>query len=608
MHINCTTSSTGQSHLLVSESYTIEINGVHKNRKRTIRNIGPLSKFDDGKPNYVERLKKSFKDGCPIIPELTDLAIRAKAKDKFLVKFDRANQDSCMLDPKNLGYFILDGLYYGLGLDAICALHKSRSKIEYDLNGLAKLLIFGRALCPESKKRTYQQKNNYLFNVVNSDNLIEIYRALDVLDLKSEAIQKKMNTNIKKCIGRNTEVCFYNVTNYRFEIGQDDDDVTDEIGNINNGMRKEGGSNEKRREHIVQMGLLIDDNKIPIAYRLSPGNEPDQTTFNTGIEKSIIEMDFSKVIIVSDSVLNDADIAHIIKNGNGYIVSKSAKKSESYVKTWMLAEDGYVWNEKKTFKVKSKIRTRVVKDENGRDVNITEKIVCFWSKRHYDKEIHENRDLIEYLDKVAKNLSLANKRPNKICEFLKETLVNKKTGEVLKGASKVLAIDNVKVASCFELQGYYTLLTSEIDMPDNEIIAKYHRLSRIEDSFKIIESDLDGRPVHVRTPEHINAHFLISFVAITMMRLIQHRVLKFLGEQTQTACRNAGVSASRIKKALNEFIVDVLPGGYCRIKEPNEDMQLILNSLGIVGNFCLPTLHDLHQLKFSIDRVTKTCL
>ena len=187
MYIDCVKNS-GKPYLRVAESYSIQVDGVRKNRKRTIRNIGPLSRFDDGKPDFLARLKKSFLDGEPIIEGLDDLLEGKPGSRKVVIEFDRDDEAASMSHPKNIGYFLLDGLYDGLGIYDVLSKHKSQSKIEYDLNGLAKLLIFGRILCPDSKIETYRCKDQYVFDIANSDHHIEAYRVLDILHKKSEAI------------------------------------------------------------------------------------------------------------------------------------------------------------------------------------------------------------------------------------------------------------------------------------------------------------------------------------------------------------------------------------------------------------------------------------
>jgi transposase len=463
--------------------------------------------------------------------------------------------------------------------------------------------VFGRTLFPESKYKTWLGKDQFFFDVTSSEKWNETYSALDELDKKSDTIQGRMNLRISKSIGRNTEVCFYDVTNYYFEIGQNDEDLLDGDGKLlQKGLRKKGVSKEKRPQPIVQMGLFIDDNGIPIAYKLFPGNEIDQTTLRPALKKNIDKLNFGKVIIVADGGLNsDKNIAHILKTGNGYIVSKSTKKSTKEVKKWILEEDGYAWNKDKTFKVKSKNRERVIKDEDGNTQKIKEKLVCYWSKKHYDREVKENEKFMRYLDSVIANPDKLKDKPKKIEKFLAKTAVVKETGEILDANTR-LSLDMTKINEYKELMGYYTIQTSETEKTDQEIINKYHGLSRIEDSFRIVKSDLEGRPVFVRTLEHINAHFLVCFSALTMIRIIQYKILKYQGKDTLNENGwESGLSAARIKEALTSFMADALPQGYYRLTEITEDLKLILTSLGVS---LAPGLWDgknLRLLKHTID-------
>jgi transposase len=419
-----------------------------------------------------------------------------------------------------------------------------------------------------------------------------------------------MNTKIKAAIGRNTEVCFYDVTNFWFEIGQNDTDEKDTEGNIvQPGLRKKGISKEKRGEPIVQMGLFIDDNGIPIAYRLFPGNHTDITTLRPALEKSIDKMKFGKVIVVADGGLNSGpNIAHILGNGNGYIVSKSTKKSDKDVKAWMLDEKEYEWNQAGTFKVKSMIRERKIKDSEGKTHTITEKLICYWSKKHYDRERSENAKFLEYLESVIRFPDKLKDKQKKIEKFLEKTAVVKDTGEIVN-TKTLLSIDEGKVEEYKALLGFYTLMTSEIEKTDREIINKYHGLSRIEDSFRITKSDLEGRPVFVRTPQHINAHFLVCFIALVMIRLIQRKALSFQGlNMLNEDGWESGVTADRIKEALGSFQADALPGGYFRLTQPNDDMRLILNSFGVDADLRIPTAHELRTLKLLFDKAGMTGL
>ena len=603
MHIDCR-NNNGSLYLVVMESYSVKVDGIRKTRKRVIRNIGPLSRFDDGKPDFVKRLKSSFLAGEPIIDGLDDLVTDKPSPRKISIKFDKDDDAVAFSNSKNIGYFVLDGLYDMLGIHDVLNKYKSGSRLAYDLNGHAKALVFGRALSPDSKCATWRTRGRYLFDIVSSESQIEIFRALDVLDELSESIQQRMNSRIEKYVGHDKSVCFYDVTNYWFEIDDKDEDVLSETGKIiTEGLRKSGPSKAKNRKPIIQMGLFTDAKGIPITYKLFPGNHIDQTTLRPMMKKTFSKMRFGKVIIVADGGVNSGkNLAHIISSGNGYIVSKSPKGSNKETKGWILNEDGYELNEKNTFMLKSKIRERKVKDEDGGDVILVEKIVSYWSRKHFLYALKENQHFTDYLRSVIDNPDKLKDKQSKLQKYLKKTEVDKETGEVIKTVSK-LNLDWDKIAEDYGLMGYYTVMTSELDMPDREVINKYHGLSRIEDAFRVIKSDLEGRPVFVRKEEHINAHFLVCFIALTMIRLIQNRILEH-GGKAKNSGRDweTGLSADKIKNALDGFMADALPGGYYRLTKITDDIEKIFDAFGIDPALRIPTESEIRQMKYQIDR------
>jgi hypothetical protein len=206
------------------------------------------------------------------------------------------------------------------------------------------------------------------------------------------------------------------------------------------------------------------------------------------------------------------------------------------------------------------------------------------------------------LESVIKFPDKLKDKQKKIEKFLEKTAVVKDTGEIVD-ALTLLSIDKTKVEEYKALLGFYTLMTSEIEKTDREIIHKYHGLSRIEDSFRITKSDIEGRPVFVRTPEHINAHFLLCFIALVFFRLIQYRILMCQGKHTLNEDGwESGITADRIKEALGSFNADALPGGFFRLTRPNDDMRLVLDSFGVGANLRIPTVHALRKLKLAFDK------
>jgi len=248
----------------------------------------------------------------------------------------------------------------------------------------------------------------------------------------------------------------------------------------------------------------------------------------------------------------------------------------------------------------SKSVSRKIKDENGQTAEVQEKVVCYWSKKFYERERHENESFLETLQMYIDNPAAIKSEKGKLKQFIIEYNVDKETGEILT-PKKVQRINLEKAMEYCELMGYYMIVSSEVNKSEEEIIEAYRGLTRIEDAFRITKSDLKARPVFVQTPKHINAHFLICFIALTMIRLVQCKILAYQGKKISGAFDwEEGLSAARIQKALQGFTADALPQGYYRISKRTEDLDLILKALGIEHDLRLPTLSDIKQYRFQI--------
>ena len=620
MYLDCF-KNCGKDYLRVVNNKYSNNNGKVKVSRVTIKNLGYLSNYDDGKPDLLKRLREQFKEGTLV--DLDELNVEYKKKDKELIPIENIN---LKLNPKNIGYLFLNSIYNNLGIDTLLNRIKSDSKIEYDLNGLTKLLVFGRILDPKSKKKTFENKDKYLFPITKSDDLNDIYKVLDVLEKNSKKIQNRMNTKIKNSsIGRVTNLTYYDVTNYYFETMYGDDDTyeldenneikKDENGKpiiIEKGFRKIGVSKENRPLPIVQMGLFIDNNGIPVSHKLFSGNTQDKTTFKNVLENDVDEMNLGRIVVVADNGMNTQENKYLITDkGNGYIVSKSVKRSWTKQRDWALDENGYTLitnNQNETvFKYKSRINeiTLTYKNSNGEKTTktIKEKEIIYWSKKHYERELHQNKKFIEYLNSCKDNPDKLKDKQRKSQEFLKIMQVDKKTGEVLKTDQLIVLLED-KIEKYKETFGYYSIVTSEINDDDREIINRYHGLSRIEDSFRIIKSDLEGRPIYVWTEEHIKAHFLICFIALTIIRIIQYKILKYENKSTLNVDGwEQGITADKIKKALNEFNADQIYNEYYKVSEISDDIDKILKSNGKEFNFDKYTLSEIKELRKIINTI-----
>lgn len=270
MYVECF-KNNGFDYLRLVQSYrTTNSKGIKTAQKKVVYNIGPLSKFDDGKPDYIERLKKSFKAGKPIIPSLEKYccADNVPIVHKFAIT---EGSPDCFGNPKLFSNILLERMLEEIGLRNLFSSYKGFTKIKYDVYGFAKLLIFGRLLNPASKSSTINQNEDYYQPILENYNPDNVYDTLDFIFNNKDKIIRRINTNLVKKANRSPKIIYYDVTNFYFEIENPDDDILDENGNIiQKGIRKNGVSKEERKLPIVQMGLFMDDNGIPISIESFP--------------------------------------------------------------------------------------------------------------------------------------------------------------------------------------------------------------------------------------------------------------------------------------------------------------------------------------------------
>lgn len=570
---------------LVRSDRVINKNGVKTATKTVVLNIGPLSRFDDGQPDYVDRLKKSFTAGTPLIPSLLPYCSAEKVPETYRFSIKEGSPD-CFGHPKLCSQLLLERILEELGLRNLFASYKGFTKLEYDVYGFAKLLIFGRLLNPASKSATIRQNQNYYEPILKDFNPDNVYDTLSFIADNKDKIIRRMNTSLVKKAGRSPEIIYYDVTNFYFEIEDSDDDLLDEDGNVlTKGQRKFGVCKEQRHQPIVQMGLFMDDNGIPIAIESFPGNTLDHLTLRPALKKNIDDLDFARFILIADrGICHYTNLLHVLDAGNGYIISKSLLKSAKKEQEWAYDDAGYT-AVSEDFKYKSRILKRTVKDENGNSRKIEEKVVVYWSKKFADRCIRENKKFLDFLQKLEEspaNFRITALQAKSLRKFMKKEYVNHKTGEVLNSSDIRGFIDFDKVADYKKSMGYYQIVTSELTMDPQTVIEKYHGLTQIEDQFRVMKGDLETRPLYVRTPEHVDAHLLICLISLIMMRIIQKRIKDYLGIQNHDVYWCSGMSGERIQNALNMWKVDALPDDLYRFMDVDDpDLALILKAFGI---------------------------
>ena len=581
--------------------------------KRVVASLGAYVRHDDGEPGYLDRLRQSFREGKPLIDALKPYAGNAP-REEWNIRF-RAGDPKCKGEPKRLAACVLDPVFSALGLDQLFASVKHASKIRYDLQGIVRLLVYGRILEPASKCATMEQNGKYHEPLVSSDNPDNVYDALTVIDENAERIFRRMNTCIKRGIGRNPSLVFYDVTNFYFEIAEADDDVLDESGNVvEKGLRQFGVSKENRKQPIVQIGLFMDDGGIPVSFEMFPGNTLDHHTLRPAMERTVDGFGLGRFVLVADRGMYSApNMCHVTDAGNGYIVSKSLRKSTAATRKWATSPEGYTVVSDR-FRRKSRIVQRevtlVTKDKNGKEKRekrkFTEKEVVYWSEAFHRREMHEHKSFLDFVERLRANpagFRVSAAQSKSLKKFLKDEYLNKKTNEVVDGRKLVAMIDDDKLNAFNELMGYYMIATSELDTPDQEIIDKYHGLTQIEDQFREMKGTLEARPVFVNTPEHIHAHLMVCFIALTMMRLLQRRIAA--AEPKSDAGGDLrwsyGMSGGRLSKALREWQVLCQPGEYYQVLNASgEDICRILSALGLDNDDQIYTRGELTALKSKV--------
>lgn len=603
MFVECYKNHGVETLRLVEGKSGISKNGKRTVTKRVILTLGPLHRYDDGQPDYVKRLKQSFVDGNPLIDSLLPYCSPENVKKQYKFTF-AAGDPHCFGETKLYAQCLIDRILEELGLNAAINSYKGFSQIEYDILGLFRLMVYGRILNPASKAETFRQNDDYYEPIVKSNYLYNIYDALDFIHIHKKQLVTRLNTKLIQHTGRKNNIIYYDVTNFFFETDEPDEDVENDDGTVIKGTRKNGVCKEERKLPIVQMGLFMDENGIPISIEIFPGNTLDHLTVDTALSKNIDDVVDSRYIFIADrGICNYITICHLIDRNKAYIMSKSIKKSTQQEKDWILKENGYI-KKSDTFKYKSRIIRKKVKDSEGNTRTITEKVVVYWSKKFYEKEIHENQSFIEFLRKLKEtpaNFRVSATQIKNLKKYFKKELVNVETGEAIDSTKLRALIDENAEDEFCKYFGYYQIVTSELEVEDIEVIDKYHQLTQIENQFRIMKGSLETRPIYVRNRDHIEAHLLICMIALVVLRLIQKRIIDYSGIKDIEKNWVTGLNDERIVDALRKWTVEDMDGNLFRMNNVNNtDLQKILNAFQVKIPEKFFTRQELKSLKKSI--------
>lgn len=506
MHLKKAKSSNGRIYLSIADSYYDKQR--KSSRSKTIESLG-----------YLDELEKQYDDPIEHFSKRVDQLKEEKKASQAPINFTFFDSDRlCTGDDfrKNFGYAALSKIYHELGINTFLTNRQRHSKEEYDANTIVKMLVYSRLIAPASKKSSFD--NREMFFEKSDYSLDDVYRCLSFLNKHKENLQIWMNDKIKEIYGRDTSLIYYDVTNYYFESDEQDD------------FKRKGVSKEHRPNPIVQMGLFMDNNGLPITYELFSGNTNDCLTYRPNFGRIKKEFDLGRVISVADKGMTTGDnIWYTINTPtkDGYVFSMSVRGADKDMKAYVLNEEGYEWLGTE-YKRKSRKcpRTIQVTSQAGKKLKKTvdEKQVVFWSEK-YDKRAKADRAAaIAKAQDLAKNPgSYTRATSYGAAKYVKKVDYDKDTGEILM-ASSILELNEEKLREEEALDGYYILLTSEMNRSDDDIIDIYRGLWRIEESFKVTKSELESRPVYVWTRDHIEAHFLTCFVALTIARILEMKL------------------------------------------------------------------------------------
>lgn len=488
---------------------TIYIDG--KEKTVTVEKLGnendvlKKSKGKDPKTwakNYVDNLNK--------LENENNLKILIEKSTSTLIPKDEQNLFNC-------GYLFLEKLYYELGINQICSTISKKYKFEYDLNSILSRLLYGRIIFPASKLATNELSKNFIEQP--NFELHHIYRALEVISKENEFIQSELYKNSLKVSKRNTNILYYDCTNYFFEIEQED------------GLKQYGPSKEHRPTPIVQMGLFMDGDGIPLAFNITSGNTNEQTTLTPLEEKILEDFKLSKFIVCTDAGLaSNANRKFNDKEERAFITTQSIKKLKKHLMEWALDEKGWkLTNDSKSYNIKNldeneelykdKIfyKERWIK-ENG----LEQKLIVTYSikYRNYQQQIR-NSQIERAKQAIEKNsIKLDKCNQNDYKRFVNRTSITKE-GEIAE--DKVLSLNTDQIEKEEKFDGFYGVCTNLEDNAE-DIIKVNQRRWEIEECFRIMKSEFKARPVYLQRDDRIIAHFTTCFLSLVLYRFLEKRL------------------------------------------------------------------------------------
>lgn len=466
---------------------------------------------------YIHELQeKGIDDPIAFFREEVQKLNQESQKKKQSEKIRQISDES---PERFLGYFPFKNLNDSLGCKKYIDLMQTATNFRFNVFEMISALIYARVVRPCSKSRTYDEVIPKLFETYDFS-LDQLYSGLEYIGSEYEKIIEIFNHQVRQKYPLDTSQTYFDCTNFYFEIDREDD------------FRLKGPSKENRKDPIVGLGLLLDSHQIPIGMKMYPGNQSEKPVMRTIIDGLKQRNQISgRTIQVADKGLNCFNnIRHALKAGDGYIFSKSVKTLPEIEKIWVLLENDYIDVKNKAGEVLYRIKECVddfpyhYTDTDGhkKTLKLREKRIVTYNPKLAEKQKYEISRQVEKAKRLRASEAKRSEYgdSSKYVTFVPADKKGQKTNGKIKVEMNEKAIENAK-----KLAGYNMLITSEIRMSATEIYAAYHNLWRIEESFRIMKTQLDARPVYLQKEETITGHFLICYLSVLLTRLLQIYIL-----------------------------------------------------------------------------------
>ncbi|MDO4300931.1 MAG: IS1634 family transposase [Clostridia bacterium] len=435
------------------------------------------------------------------------------------LKKDKERQISDETPERLPGYFPLKNINESLGVKKYLDLMQTATDFHFNVFSMISSLIYARAACPCSKSRTFEDILPKLFEPCHFS-LNQLYSGLEYIGSEYEKIIEIYNHQISHKYPFDTSRTYFDCTNFYFEIDREDD------------FRRKGPSKENRKDPIIGLGLLLDAHQIPVGMKLYPGNESEKPVLRKVIDDLKSRNNISgRTIQVADKGLNCAEnILHALRSGDGYLFSKSVKQLPGTEQTWVRLENDYRDVRNKKGELLYQIKECVddfpyeYTDDHGqkKTIRLKEKRVATFNPQLAKKQKAEISRQVE----KAKSLKASQAKKSEYGDCAKYVTFQAVDEKGKKSEDKIMVTINEKaIEKALSLAGYNLLVTSEIHMSDTEVYSTYHNLWRIEESFRIMKSQLDARPVYLQKEDTITGHFLICYLTVLLTRLLQFKIL-----------------------------------------------------------------------------------